>query len=77
MASEILCTKHNKPVAYICTLHGCPQSNLICEACKQLEAQHISTHFNFIESYQQFFTYRNSKGTVDFIPKLEKALADC
>ena len=76
MTSEILCTKHNKPVAYICTLYNCPQSNLICEACKQLEAQHISTHFNFIESYQQFFTCRSSKG-VDFIPKLEKALADC
>jgi hypothetical protein len=77
MNTDILCTKHNKPVAYICTLFNCPQNHLICEVCKQQEAQHVSTHFNFIEAYNQFLSYRNSKGTTDFIPKLEKALADC
>lgn len=62
---------------FICTLEKCPQNYLICEACKQSEAQHVSTHANFICPYKQFFSYQSSKSISEYLPKIQKGLSDC
>lgn len=77
MISEILCSKHNKPVIFICTLEKCAQNYLICEQCKTSEAQHISTHVNFICPYKQFFSYQSNKSISEYLPKLEGGLTAC